>query len=104
VSPRIRFVAGLAAICLWGSACGADGPSEYSDENREAFLAACSDGESDGLYEQRVCRCAYDEAEATMSFERFREISDELAEAEEPALPEDMLDLLAGCVIEEGDL
>ena len=84
--------------------CSVDEPTEYSDENREAFLAACTDTDTDGLYQQRVCQCAYDEAEATIPFERFREIEAELVDAEEPVLPDDLLDLLATCIIEEGDL
>ena len=104
MSLRTRLVAGLVSVTLWGSACGVEEPTEYSDENRDAFLAACVDGETDGLYEQRVCRCVYDEAEATIPFERFREINDQLAEADDVVLPEDLLEVLAICVIEEGDL
>lgn len=97
--------AGLLVVCLGTlMSCGVDEPTEYSDENREAFMAACTDADIDGLYQQRVCQCAYDEAEATLSFERFREIEAALTDAEEPTLPEDLLDLLAVCIIEEGDL
>lgn len=104
MKPRVRIVAVVAAFVLWGSACGDDEATEYRDENRDAFLAACTDAGTDGLYEQRVCRCVYDEAEATIPFERFRQINDELAEADEPVLPEELLDVLAVCIIEEGDL
>lgn len=104
MNPRVRLVAGLVAICSWGAACGAEEPAEYGDDNREAFLAACTDADGDGLYQQRVCRCAYDEAVATIPFERFREINDEFSLADEPVLPDDLLDVLAACIIEEGDL
>lgn len=67
-------------------------------------MAACVDGPVDGIYQQRVCLCVYDEVEATMAFERFLEINEALADAENPALPEDLLEVVAGCVIEEGDL
>ncbi len=101
----MRIGAGLAMVCLGTlMSCGVDEPTEYSDENREAFLAACTDADTDGLFQQRVCQCAYDEAEATLPFERFREIEAELLNSLEPALPEDFLDLLATCIIEEGDL
>jgi hypothetical protein len=104
VSPRFRLVAGLVSVCLWATACGSEQQAEYSDENREAFLAACTDAGADGLYEQRVCRCAYDEAEATIPYEQFREINDEFAETDEAVLPQELLDVLAACIIEEGDL
>lgn len=97
--------AGLAMVCLGTMAsCGVDEPTEYTDENREAFMAACTDADVDGLYQQRLCQCAYDEAEATLPFERFLEIDRELADAEEPVLPDDLLELLAACIVEEGDL
>ncbi len=101
----MRIGAGLAMVWLGTlTSCGVDEPTEYSDENREAFMAACTDTATDGLYQQRVCQCAYDEAAATLPFERFREIEAALTDAEEPALPEDFLDILASCIIEEGDL
>lgn len=99
-SSALLLALGLAVI----ASCGTDEATEYGDENREAFLAACTDGGSDGLYEQRVCQCVYDEAEASIPFERFREVNDELADAEDPALPDELLDALAVCIIEEGDL
>lgn len=104
VSRSVRLVAGLTSICLSVAACGGEEPTDYSDQNRDAFLAACVDAETDGLYEQRVCQCAYDEAAATIPFERFREINDTLADADPPVLPEDLLEVIAVCIIEEGDL
>ena len=98
---------GVASFCLlvvFTAACGSEEPSVYGDDHRDAFLAACTDTDTDDLYQQRICRCAYDEAVASIPFERFEEINDELADADEPVLPEDVLDVLARCIIEEGDL
>lgn len=86
------------------SACGTETPTEYSAENQEAFMAACVDGPVDGIYQQRVCLCVYEEAEATIGFERFLEIEGQLADVEDSELPEELLELVARCVIEEGDL
>ncbi len=94
--------AGLTAVLL--VSCGQETPTEYSSENQEAFMAACVDAEVDGIFQQRVCRCVYDEAVETIPFERFLEINEALEEAEAAALPEDLLDVVAGCAIEEGDL
>jgi len=84
--------------------CGTETPTEYGAENRESFLAACVDESVDGLFQQRICQCVYDEAEASVPFERFVEIEDQLRDDETAPLPDDLLDLVARCVIEEGDL
>ena len=97
----LRLIVVAAAVT---AACGTDAPTEYRAENQEAFMAACVDGPVDGIYQQRVCQCVYDEAEATMPFERFLEINDQLSDVDTAVLPEDLVDLVAACVIEEGDL
>jgi len=94
----------VVAVAFGFAACGTEEPTEYSSDNQEAFMAACVDGPVDGIYQQRVCRCVYDEAEATIAFERFLEINEQLTDIENPGLPEDFLDVVATCVIEEGDL
>lgn len=107
MTSRPRFVAGLLAgivASLLVPSCGTEDPTEYSSENREAFLAACTDVDVDELFQQRLCLCAYEEAEASIPFERFREINEELGDADTATLPEDLLEVLASCVIEEGDL
>lgn len=97
----VWLIAGLGLVV---AGCGTDTPSDYGAENREAFMAACVDGDTDGIFQQRVCQCVYDEAEATIPFERFVEIEDALTDDEEAALPDDLVDVVARCVIEEGDL
>lgn len=93
---------GLLLVVL--SSCGTEAPTEYSVENQEAFMAACADAEVDGIFQQRVCLCVYEEAESTVAFERFLEINEQLEDVEDTSLPEDLLDLVAQCAIEEGDL
>ncbi len=107
MTQRLRIVACVLAgvvASLVVSGCGTDEATEYNSDNREAFLAACIDADVDGLYQQRLCLCAYEEAEASIPFERFREINEQLEDADTPALPEELLDVLASCIIEEGDL
>jgi hypothetical protein len=107
VTLRYRFVAGLLAgivASLVMASCGNEDPTEYSSDNRDAFLAACVDPDADGLFQQRLCLCAYEEAEASMPFERFREINEELESADAPTLPDDLQAIVASCIIEEGDL
>lgn len=92
----------LLLVVLAG--CGTETPTEFSVENQEAFMASCVDAEVDGIYQQRVCLCVYQEAESTIAFERFLEINNQLEDAEDPSLPDDLLELVAQCAIEEGDL
>lgn len=99
-----RWLIASAFVLLGLAACGTESPTEYSAENQEAFMAACVDGPVDGIYQQRVCLCVYEEAEAALPFERFLEINNQLSSAEEPVLPDDLVELVAQCVIEEGDL
>ena len=94
----------VLAGALLGAACSSETPTEYSAENEEAFMAACVDPAADGIFQQRVCLCVYAEATETIPFERFLEINDALEDAEEAALPDDFLDVVARCAIEEGDL
>lgn len=107
MTQRLRLsicvLAGIVASLVL-AACGGEGPTEYSADNRDAFLAACLDADVDGLYQQRLCLCAYEEVEASIPFERFREINEQLENVDTAALPEDLLEVLASCVIEEGDL
>jgi len=101
-----KFLLFLAAVGLTIglTACGGETPTEYSEANQEAFLAACVDDAVDGVYQQRVCRCVYDEARDAIAFERFLEINEALTDSEDAVLPDDLLDVVAACVIEEGDL
>ena len=99
-----RIGVSLLAIGALLVGCGTETPIEYGVENRESFLAACVAESVDGIFQQRVCQCVYDEAEAVMPFDRFAEIEDQLREDGTAPLPDDLLDLIARCVIEEGDL
>lgn len=101
---RSPLIVSLFAVTTLLAGCGEETPTDYSAENREAFLAACVDDSVDGLFPQRICQCVYDEAESTIAFERFAEIEEQLSGNETTPLPDDLLDLVAHCVIEEGDL
>ncbi len=103
VSPFKLFTL-LVGFVLLAVACGDDAPTTFAVDNEEAFFAACTNGETDELLQQRVCQCAYDEARANMSFERFTEINDLMEADPEAALPADLLGIVGACVVEEGDL
>ena len=94
----------FGVVMLGLSACGTETPTEYSVDNQDAFMAACVDPAADGIFQQRVCLCVYEQSEATIPFDRFLEINEQLDDVEEPGLPDDLLELVSGCIIEEGDL
>lgn len=73
----------------------------YSDRDRSDFLAACTaDG---GQPVQGTCECIYERLVDQVPYDRYREIDARLA-AEDTGpgqpleLPDDVRDLVAGCV------
>lgn len=104
VRSAVRRLVAVSVLVFALASCGGEPPTEYSVDNQEAFMAACADAPVDGILQQRVCLCVYEQAEATIPFDRFLEINDQLQSVEEPVLPDDLLELVSQCVIEEGDL
>ncbi len=94
----------VASFALLFAACGEDPAPEYSDENREAFLASCTNLDEDDLIQTRLCQCGYEEAESSLDIERFLSIEEEMRDDPEAPLPEEIVELLAQCIIEEADL
>lgn len=102
---RLRLASALcAAALLLAAGCGEDAPSDYSAENKDAFLAACTDAVGDDLLQQRVCLCVFEESSNEIPFERFVEIDDVFAGDPVAPLPDDLAALVARCVIDEADL
>jgi len=93
----------LASAVLF-VACSAEQQTDYTVENRDAFLAACTDRETDTLLQQRVCQCVFDEAVQEIPFQRFDEIATVLGEDSAAPLPDELIALVARCVTEEADL
>lgn len=83
---RGLVVSSLLAIGLAG--CGGEEITDYRPEDRTEFLQACTIPGEDSILVTSVCGCVYDRLEATVAFERFEEISDELANAEDDTVTE----------------
>ena len=90
-----------AVVALAG--CGDDGPSDYTDESRTNVLTACVT-EADRPLVGDVCTCAYRSIRTDIPFDRFAEIDEQLRARPDDPLPDDLLAVLAGCVIEVGQL
>jgi hypothetical protein len=94
----------LVGLALVGGACSEDEPQGFTDDSRNGFLAACTRPLEDSRLTGAICQCVFDETQAQLSFERFREIDETLLADPEAELPDDVLDIVATCVIDEADL
>ncbi|MEM9562358.1 MAG: hypothetical protein AAGA93_07080 [Actinomycetota bacterium] len=105
-----RVVTLAAAAALLVAACSEDEPQDFTADNRTGFLAACTQPLDDSRTISAVCQCVFDETQAQLTFERFRSIDDELIaqaddeEIDDPSLPDDLAEIIAGCLIAEADL
>jgi hypothetical protein len=65
----------------------------YNATIERNFMDSCTANDEPG---QAVCQCAYDKIEATVPFDRFVEIDDELNDNPE-ARPQELIDILTEC-------
>ncbi len=91
------------------TACGSEPQLDFTQENTDSFLAACTTTPDDLLLHARICQCVIDTAEARLRFTEFEAFEDQLtaetADGAPPAaLPPAVVELVAECVIEEGGL
>lgn len=98
-------VAMTAAVAsLLASGCAEDEPHEFTDDTRSGFLAACTDPLDDSLLTSSICQCVFDQTQTQLSFERFEQIDELLVLDPETELPDELVDIIATCVIEVADL
>lgn len=94
----------LIVVVLGSSACGDEAPTDYAEQNRKDFLAACADPLTDDLLDIELCQCVFDAIQAEIDFARFTEIEQTLVDNPRAKLPADVVELVADCVIELGEL
>jgi hypothetical protein len=69
---------------------------DYGPALRRSFVSTCVN-QSDGSVTSEQCGCTYDKFEATVPFERFKEIDQELKD--DPANPpQELIDIVQECV------
>ncbi|MEM7341630.1 MAG: hypothetical protein AAF467_23485 [Actinomycetota bacterium] len=94
----------VAALVLLG-ACGSDpAPTAYSAENREAFIAACTDNAGDSRVVRDVCECTWDRIEANVALTDLTSIEESLRLDALTPLPDEVTTLLAECMVTESGL
>jgi hypothetical protein len=102
---RFAASAGAAVVVAALAACGSDvTATNYTDENREAFLTACTIPGEDPTLIRDVCECTYDEIEATVPFADFVAMEERLAFDSLAPLPDEITELMADCFVSIADL
>lgn len=93
----------LLAVGVAG--CGEEPVVEdFTAANQDAFLTACARPIDDPRLLSDVCRCVFDRAEDELGYERFNAIDAELRADPTAELPEDVVDILTDCFIDESGL
>jgi hypothetical protein len=99
------LVAGLGAVALVAVIVAVvvtrDGsPAGYDETTRANFMAACTEEGGDPV--EPTCACIYDEMAATVPYDRFTEVDEQLAQetatAGELPLPDDVAAIVDRCV------
>lgn len=86
-------------------ACSSENEAtDYTSENREAFLASCTDATGDSRTIRDICECAYERIERTIPFDEFVALDDSLALDALTPLPDSVSTILADCFVSEVDL
>jgi hypothetical protein len=108
----VRASRPLAVLFLGGSflaGCGGDPQVDFRQENTDGFMAACTTTPSDPLIDTEICQCVIDTAQVRLRFTTFAEFDAAMkapvADGDLPApLPPEIVDIIADCVIEVGNL
>ena len=79
-------------------ACGDEGPDDYDDATREAFMEGCVEDDTD-LDLVEVCECTYETAVEELPFERFRAVERRLQEGQSD-IPDDVSFIILDCIRE----
>lgn len=100
----VTAVLGLLALGALTAACSEEAPTGFTVDNETGFLAACTDLLEDDPLVSGICQCVIQRTEAELPFARFAAIDAELLNSPDGDLPPEITDIVAECVIDEGDL
>jgi hypothetical protein len=84
--------------------CGPEVATDYSEQTRQAFLASCTDPLDDTLLRIELCQCVFDESQQAIPYDRFAALDAELTLDPAAALPVELTELVADCVISIAEL
>ena len=101
----LRRIALIRVAGIGLASCASDtDATDYSAENREAFLAACTTPGEDQRMIRDVCECTYERIEANMAFADFVQMEESLQVDALAPLPDPVAEFMAECFVEEVDL
>lgn len=98
-----RLALGLSLTWLLAG-CGPEAATDYSEQTRQAFLASCTDPPDDTLLGIELCQCVFDESQKAIPYERFASLDAALTLDPAAALPVELSELVADCVISIAEL
>lgn len=86
------------------SACADEEPAEFTEGTKSGFMAACSDLVEDSRFVGEICECVFDRTQDEFSFSRFSAIDQGLVENPESPLSNQVVSIVADCVISTTEL
>lgn len=96
-------VLGLVVVLVVG--CGSDvANTGYSEENRDAFLAACRQSGTDPALVADLCECTWERIQETYRLDELASLEASLELDSLAPLPEPVALAMAECFVAEADL
>ncbi|MCP5025545.1 MAG: hypothetical protein GY929_04595 [Actinomycetia bacterium] len=95
--PALVLTTVVATVCGLLVGCGSDDPPDPA-VLEETFQQFCSESASDPVDD--VCDCAWDAMVAEVGTARIIEVNEVLVEDPDAALPDDVLAIVADCVVD----
>lgn len=94
----------VTLLLLLVSGCSEDAQTDFTDDNREGFLAACSEQFVDDQLTADICQCVFEATQDQMDFDDFESTDESLVEDPLQPLPSEITGFIADCVIEHAEL
>lgn len=99
---RRLVVSALVLVGALGAvACGEE---QAEVDFTEDFLTACSDPLEDARLVGDICQCVFERSQRTIDIERWQTLDEELKANPDQGLPPELVELLADCIVDEGEL
>lgn len=101
----VRVALGALTLGALLVSCGAEPDlADYSFENRNAFMAACTDATTDDLVVRDVCECVFASVRRHYTVAELRSLEDTLRLDALADLPEEIIGFVADCFIQESEI
>ncbi len=94
----------LVASGLLAAACTEEVPTDFNADTRTGFMAACSRPLDDPRLISGICQCVFDETQVEITFDEFVAADQRLVADQEQPLSDELNEIIADCIVEEGDL